>query len=71
MHESIDAHFCFRLLNMATALHIIGGRGGSSFDFTGRGNGATLKKIGVAEDGWQIKADWSIHCCTGLLCYIQ
>ena len=56
MHESIDAHFCFRLLNMATALHIIGGQRGSAFDFTGRDNGATLKKIGVAEAGWQIKA---------------
>ena len=41
---------------MATTLHIIGGGGGRSFDFTGRNNGATLKKIGVAVGGWQIKA---------------
>ena len=56
MHEYIDEHFCFRLLNMATTLYIIGGRGGSEFDFTGIDNGATLKKIGVAVAGWQIKA---------------
>ena len=56
MHESIDAHFCFRLLNMATDLYIIGGGGGNAFDFTGRDNGATLKKIGVAEEGNKIKA---------------
>ncbi|KAK0144696.1 Aerolysin-like protein [Merluccius polli] len=47
---------CFWLLNMATALHVIGGQRGTAFDFTGRDNGATLKKIGVAEEGWQIKA---------------
>ncbi|XP_056468391.1 aerolysin-like protein [Gadus chalcogrammus] len=41
---------------MATTLHRVGGRGGSSFSFTGRNNGATLKKIGVAVGGWQIKA---------------
>ena len=41
---------------MATTLYEIGGGGGSSFDFTGRDNGATLKKIGVAVGGWQIKA---------------
>ncbi|XP_056455089.1 aerolysin-like protein [Gadus chalcogrammus] len=41
---------------MATTLHLIGGRGGSSFSFTGRYNGATLRKIGVAVGGWQIKA---------------
>ncbi|KAK0144694.1 Aerolysin-like protein [Merluccius polli] len=41
---------------MATALQVIGGQNGSAFDFTGRDNGATLKKIGVAEGGWQIKA---------------
>ncbi|XP_056442067.1 aerolysin-like protein isoform X2 [Gadus chalcogrammus] len=46
------------LLNMASAttLHLIGGRGGHEFDFTGRDNGATLKKIGVEVGGWQIKA---------------
>ena len=41
---------------MATSLYLIGGNGGSSFTFTGRDNGATLKKIGVAVGGWQIKA---------------
>ena len=41
---------------MATTLYLIGGNGGSSFTFTGRNNGATLKKIGVAVGGWQIKA---------------
>ena len=41
---------------MATSLYLIGGNGGSSFTFTGRDNGATLKKIGVAVSGWQIKA---------------
>ena len=35
---------------------IIGGQGGSSFKFYGLNNGATLKKIGVAVGGWQIKA---------------
>ena len=56
MHKYIDEHFCFRLLNMATTLYVIGGKGGSSFTFTGRDNGATLKKIGVAVGGTQIKA---------------
>ncbi|XP_060766933.1 aerolysin-like protein [Neoarius graeffei] len=37
-------------------VHIIGGRGGSAFDFNGTGNGATLKKIWVWAGGWQIKA---------------
>ncbi|CAL8375996.1 unnamed protein product [Arctogadus glacialis] len=41
---------------MATTLTLIGGRGGHPFSFTGRDNGATLKKIGVAVGGWQIKA---------------
>ncbi|CAL8376053.1 unnamed protein product [Arctogadus glacialis] len=41
---------------MATKLHLVGGRGGGSFSFTGRNNGATLRKIGVAVGGWQIKA---------------
>ncbi|XP_060765908.1 aerolysin-like protein [Neoarius graeffei] len=35
---------------------IIGGQGGSGFDFNGTGNGATLKKIWVWASGWQIKA---------------
>ncbi|XP_030222949.1 aerolysin-like protein [Gadus morhua] len=41
---------------MATTLYIIGGQGGSPFTFTGRDNGATLKKIRVAVGGSQIKA---------------
>ncbi|NP_001291101.1 uncharacterized protein LOC105009886 [Esox lucius] len=41
---------------MATLLYLIGGQGGGSFELTGRENGATLKKIGVAVEGWQIKA---------------
>ncbi|XP_034147198.1 aerolysin-like protein [Esox lucius] len=41
---------------MATLLYLIGGQGGGSFELTGRENGATLKKIGVAVGGWQIKA---------------
>ncbi|KAM9506568.1 aerolysin-like protein isoform 1-T3 [Salvelinus alpinus] len=41
---------------MATTLELIGGQGGSSFEFHGMNNGATLKKIGVAVGGWQVKA---------------
>ncbi|CAL8376048.1 unnamed protein product [Arctogadus glacialis] len=41
---------------MATTLFIIGGQGGAPFTFTGRDNGATLRKIGVAVGGSQIKA---------------
>uniref|UniRef100_A0A674D1C5 Jacalin-type lectin domain-containing protein n=1 Tax=Salmo trutta TaxID=8032 RepID=A0A674D1C5_SALTR len=41
---------------MATTLQLIGGGGGSSFEFHGMKNGATLKKIGVAVEGWQVKA---------------
>ncbi|XP_030222191.1 aerolysin-like protein [Gadus morhua] len=41
---------------MATTLEIIGGGGGTEFTFNGLENGATLKKIGVAVGGWQIKA---------------
>ncbi|CDQ99721.1 unnamed protein product [Oncorhynchus mykiss] len=41
---------------MATTLQLIGGGGGSSFEFYGMKNGATLKKIGVAVEGWQVKA---------------
>ncbi|XP_061738881.1 aerolysin-like protein [Nerophis ophidion] len=41
---------------MATTLHLIGGNGGTRFEFDGIENGATLKKIGVAVAGWQIKA---------------
>ena len=52
----MDEHFCFRLLNMALVrMHLIGGRGGHLFTFFGLNNGATLKKIGVAVGGWQIK----------------
>ena len=41
---------------MATSCFCIGGAEGTSFDFTGRDNGATLKKIGVAVGSWTIKA---------------
>nr|XP_023997539.1 aerolysin-like protein [Salvelinus alpinus] len=41
---------------MATTLELIGGQGGSAFEFHGINNGATLKKIGVAVEGWQVKA---------------
>ncbi|CAL8296230.1 unnamed protein product [Boreogadus saida] len=41
---------------MATTLYMIGGQGGDSFTFSGRDNGATLRKIGVAVGGSQIKA---------------
>ena len=41
---------------MATTLEIIGGDGGFPFSFTGRDNGATLRKIGVAVGGNQINA---------------
>ncbi|XP_060766903.1 aerolysin-like protein [Neoarius graeffei] len=37
-------------------VHIIGGQGGSDFDFNGTGNGATLKKIWVWAGGSQIKS---------------
>uniref|UniRef100_A0A8C5BY52 Jacalin-type lectin domain-containing protein n=1 Tax=Gadus morhua TaxID=8049 RepID=A0A8C5BY52_GADMO len=53
--EQISDHVS-GLLNTATTLEVIGGQGGSSFTLTGRDNGATLKKIGVAVGGWQIKA---------------
>ncbi|XP_055788583.1 aerolysin-like protein isoform X2 [Salvelinus fontinalis] len=43
-------------LNMATTLERIGGQGGSEFEFHGMNNGATLKKIGVAVGGSQVKA---------------
>ncbi|XP_061883452.1 aerolysin-like protein [Entelurus aequoreus] len=39
-----------------TTIHYIGGNGGSPFTLTGCDNGATLRKIGVAVGGWQIKA---------------
>uniref|UniRef100_A0A8C7PGJ5 Jacalin-type lectin domain-containing protein n=1 Tax=Oncorhynchus mykiss TaxID=8022 RepID=A0A8C7PGJ5_ONCMY len=41
---------------MATRLTTIGGGGGMPFEFHGMKNGATLKKIGVAVEGWQVKA---------------
>uniref|UniRef100_A0AAZ3SUC5 Aerolysin-like C-terminal domain-containing protein n=1 Tax=Oncorhynchus tshawytscha TaxID=74940 RepID=A0AAZ3SUC5_ONCTS len=43
-------------LNMATTLDLIGGQGGSPFEFHSMKNGATLKKIGVAVEGSQVKA---------------
>uniref|UniRef100_A0A8C5BK43 Aerolysin-like protein n=1 Tax=Gadus morhua TaxID=8049 RepID=A0A8C5BK43_GADMO len=56
MHEYIDLHFCFRSLTTGTTMIDIGGDGGVPFAFHGLHNGATLKKIGVAVGGWQIKA---------------
>ncbi|KAM9506583.1 aerolysin-like protein isoform 1-T2 [Salvelinus alpinus] len=44
---------------MATTLHLIGGGGGTSFEFHGMNNGATLKKIGVAVGNSQVKAVWA------------
>uniref|UniRef100_A0A8C7KD41 Aerolysin-like C-terminal domain-containing protein n=1 Tax=Oncorhynchus kisutch TaxID=8019 RepID=A0A8C7KD41_ONCKI len=41
---------------MATRLQLISGGGGSSFEFHGMDNGATIKKIGVAVEGWRVKA---------------
>ena len=41
---------------MATTLYLIGGQGGRSFSFTGRDNGATLRKIGVEVGGSEIRA---------------
>ncbi|XP_021422817.2 aerolysin-like protein [Oncorhynchus mykiss] len=41
---------------MATTLHLIGGGGGTYFEFHGMDNGATLKKIGVAVGDSQVKA---------------
>ncbi|XP_059916208.1 aerolysin-like protein [Gadus macrocephalus] len=41
---------------MATTQYLIGGQGGRSFSFTGRDNGATLRKIGVEVGGSYIKA---------------
>ncbi|XP_038867510.1 aerolysin-like protein [Salvelinus namaycush] len=41
---------------MATTLQLIGGGRGSSFEFHCMNNGATLKKIGVAVEGSQVKA---------------
>uniref|UniRef100_A0A8C8J5S8 Aerolysin-like C-terminal domain-containing protein n=1 Tax=Oncorhynchus tshawytscha TaxID=74940 RepID=A0A8C8J5S8_ONCTS len=46
-------------LNMATRLKTIGGGGGMPFEFHGMKNGATLKKIGVTVEGWQVKAVWA------------
>ncbi|CAL8375463.1 unnamed protein product [Arctogadus glacialis] len=40
----------------ATTVSWLGGNGGNTFDFTGRNDGATLKKIGVSVGGEQIKA---------------
>ncbi|CAL8296221.1 unnamed protein product [Boreogadus saida] len=47
---------CGKKVQGPPLLKLIGGQGGGSFSFTGRDNGATLKKIGVAVGGWQIKA---------------
>ncbi|KAL6464916.1 hypothetical protein MHYP_G00272330 [Metynnis hypsauchen] len=46
---------CKNMPNLAP-VNVIGGQGGSSFDFNGLTNGATLEKIWVWVGGWQIKA---------------
>ncbi|ROL46156.1 Aerolysin-like protein [Anabarilius grahami] len=43
-------------MSYSATLEIIGGRGGSSFSFTGENNGASLEKIWVWVGGWQVKA---------------
>ncbi|KAJ4919487.1 hypothetical protein JOQ06_025905 [Pogonophryne albipinna] len=35
---------------------VIGGGGGAAFSFTGEKNGATLQKLGVWVEGWQVKS---------------
>ncbi|KAI4872544.1 hypothetical protein NFI96_005969 [Prochilodus magdalenae] len=45
-----------RNMSYLTLIYIIGGDGGSPFDFDGIENGATLQKIWVWVGGWQIKA---------------
>ncbi|XP_030222192.1 aerolysin-like protein [Gadus morhua] len=47
---------CEPSLTTGTTMIDIGGDGGVPFAFHGLHNGATLKKIGVAVGGWQIKA---------------
>ncbi|XP_051972527.1 aerolysin-like protein [Xyrauchen texanus] len=39
-----------------TTLYKIGGKGGFPFSFTGQNNGASLEKIGVLVEGWQVRA---------------
>ncbi|XP_058632767.1 aerolysin-like protein [Onychostoma macrolepis] len=43
-------------MSYPTTVEITGGRGGSSFSFTGENNGASLEKIGVWVGEWQVKA---------------
>ncbi|XP_051522696.1 aerolysin-like protein [Myxocyprinus asiaticus] len=43
-------------MSYPTTLQLIGGNGGGPFSFTGRNNGASLEKIGVWVEGWQVKA---------------
>ncbi|MBN3309492.1 aerolysin-like protein [Amia ocellicauda] len=43
-------------MSYPTTLYQIGGRGGGPFSFTGQDNGATLQKLGVWVEGWQVKA---------------
>ncbi|XP_051539541.1 aerolysin-like protein [Myxocyprinus asiaticus] len=43
-------------MSYPTTLYLIGGNGGDPFSFTGQNNGASLEKIGVWVEGWQVKA---------------
>ncbi|XP_026117896.1 aerolysin-like protein [Carassius auratus] len=43
-------------MSYPTTLFEIGGGGGSAFSFTGQNNGASLEKIGVWVEDWQVKA---------------
>ncbi|RXN14739.1 natterin [Labeo rohita] len=43
-------------MSYPTTLHLIGGKAGSQFSFTGKKNGASLEKIGVWVGEWQVKA---------------
>lgn len=43
-------------MSYPATLQLIGGHGGGSFSLTGENNGASLKKIGVWVEGWQVKA---------------
>ncbi|CAL8376042.1 unnamed protein product [Arctogadus glacialis] len=47
---------CEPLLKTRTTMNAIGGDGGRSFAYHGLHNGATLKKIEVSLDYWQIQA---------------
>nr|BAK19070.1 PL-toxin I [Plotosus lineatus] len=43
-------------MSYLAGIHVIGGQGGSNFDFNGTNNGSTVRKIWVWAAGWQIKS---------------